>query len=107
MNLLRQLQSLFEPVLTDLAPDKGKVPDYLAAIKPTGNPEHGDYQANFAMALAKALGKKPPEVAKDVIARLPTDKPVEEPTVAGPGFINLKFKPGFLAAAVRGIATDP
>jgi arginyl-tRNA synthetase len=107
MNLLHHLQSLFEPVLADLAPDRAKVPDYLAAIKPTGNPEHGDYQANFAMALAKALGKKPPEVAKDVIARLPADKPVEEPTVAGPGFINLRFKPEFLAAAVRGIATDP
>jgi arginyl-tRNA synthetase len=109
MNLLHHLQSLFEPVLADLAPDKAKVPDYLAAIKPTGNPEHGDYQANFAMALAKALNrpKEAQAVAKEVIAQLPADKPVEEPTVAGPGFINLRFKPEFLAAAVHGIATDP
>ena len=53
MNLLTHIRSLFAPVLTELAPDKAKVPDYLAAIKPSGNPEHGDYQANFAMALAK------------------------------------------------------
>jgi arginyl-tRNA synthetase len=32
---------------------------------------------------------------------------LEEPTVAGPGFINLRLKPEFLAKAVQGIATDP
>src|SRR3954470_9313307 len=97
MNLLHHVQSLFEPVLADLAPDRGKVPDYLAAIKPSGNPEHGDYQANFAMALAKALGQKPPEVAKAVVAKLPPNDTFEPPTVAGPGFINLRLKPEFMA----------
>ncbi|MBY0514461.1 MAG: arginine--tRNA ligase [Gemmataceae bacterium] len=107
MNLLHHLRSLFEPVLTDLAPDKAKVPDLLAAIKPAGNPDHGDYQANFAMQLAKPLGRKPPDVAKAIVAKLPADAPVEPPTVAGPGFINLRLKTDFLAAAVRGIATHP
>ena len=69
MNLLTHIRSLFEPVLAELAPDQAKVPDYLAAIKPAANPEHGDYQANFAMALAKALGQKPPDVAKEIIAQ--------------------------------------
>src|SRR5262249_61284331 len=32
---------------------------------------------------------------------------IETPTVAGPGFINLRLKPEFLAKAVRQIATDP
>ena len=107
MNLLTQIRSLFEPVLTDFAPDKAKVPDYLAAIKPTGNPDHGDYQANFAMALAKALGQKPPDVAKEIIAKLPPNDLLEPPTVAGPGFINLRLKSDFLAKAVQSIATDP
>lgn len=107
MNLLHQIQSLFEPVLAQLAPDKAKVPDLLATIKPAGNPTHGDYQANFAMALAKPLGKKPPDVAKDVIAKLPENTRLEPPTVAGPGFINLRFTSDFLAAALRGIATHP
>src|SRR3954463_3505035 len=106
MNLLHQLRSLFEPVLTELAPDRAKVPDYLNAIKPAGNPDHGDYQANLAMALAKPLGKKPPELAKDVIARLPANDVIESSSVAGPGFINLKLKSDFLSKAVRGIATD-
>src|SRR5438067_8087239 len=106
MNLLHQLQSLFEPVLADLAPDKAKVPNYLAAIKPTGNPEHGDYQANFAMPLAKALGKKPPEVAAQIIAKLPTNDILEPPQVAGPGFINLRLKNDWIAAHARKMAAD-
>ena len=85
MNLLHQIRALFEPVLSELDPDQAKVPDYLAAIKPATNADHGDYQANFAMALAKPLGKKPPELAKEIIAKLPDNNVIEEPTVAGPG----------------------
>jgi arginyl-tRNA synthetase len=107
MNLLTKLRSLFEPALAAVAPDKAKVPDLLAMIKPTANAENGDYQANCAMALAKALGKKPQDVAKAIIAALPANDMLEEPTVAGPGFINLRLKPEFLAKAVREIATDP
>ena len=107
MNLLTQIRSLFEPILAEIAPDRAKVPDLLAAIKPASNPEHGDYQANMAMALAKALGQKPPEVAKAIVAKLPANEMLEEPTVAGPGFINLRLKPDFLAKAVQTIATDP
>lgn len=107
MNLLTQLRSLFTPVLADLAPDQAKVPDYLGMIKPATNADHGDYQANFAMALAKALGQKPPELAKAIVAKLPPNDLVETPTVAGPGFINLRLKSDILASAVRTIATDP
>jgi arginyl-tRNA synthetase len=107
MNLLTQIRSLFAPILTDLAPDKAKVPDLLASIKPATNAEHGDYQANVAMALGKALGQKPQDLAKTIIARLPANEMLEEPTVAGPGFINLRVKSAFLAKAVQGIATDP
>ncbi|MBX9582679.1 MAG: arginine--tRNA ligase [Gemmataceae bacterium] len=107
MNLLTQLRGLFEPVLAPHAGDPGKLADYLGMIRPAANPDHGDYQANFAMPLAKATGKKPPELAKEVVAALPANDLVESATVAGPGFINLKLKSDFLAAAVRGVATDP
>ncbi len=109
MNLLTQIRSLFEPALTALAPDQAKVPDLLAAIKPASNADHGDYQANCAMALAKALNrpKEAQQIAKEIIAVLPANDVLEEPTVAGPGFINLRLKPDFLAKAIAEIATDP
>ncbi len=107
MNLLTHVRAVFAPVLSELAPDKSKVPDLLAAIKPATNAEHGDYQANVAMALGKALGQKPQDLARTIIARLPSNDILEEPTVAGPGFINLRLKSSFLARAVQAIATDP
>jgi len=106
MNLLTHIRSLFEPVLTEIAPDKAAMPRLLEAIKPATNPEHGDYQANMAMALAKTLGQKPPEVAKAIVAKLPANDMLEPPTIAGPGFINLKLKPTFLAQAIQRLATD-
>jgi arginyl-tRNA synthetase len=107
MNLLTKIRSLFESALKDIAPDQSKVSDLLAAIKPAANAEHGDYQANMAMALAKALGQKPPEVAKAIIAKLPANESIDSATVAGPGFINLRLKSTFLAQAVQKLATDP
>jgi arginyl-tRNA synthetase len=107
MNLLTQLRSLFEPAVTALAPDKAKVPDLLGAIKPAANADHGDYQANCAMAMGKALGQKPPDVAKSLIEALPANDVIEPPTVAGPGFVNLRLTSGFLARAVQALATDP
>ncbi len=109
MNLLTQIRSLFEPALTALAPDKAKVADYLAAIKPSNDPA-ADYQANFAMSLGKALKVPAREAAQSVVSKLPTDM-IEEPTIASPkpevAFINLRLKSDFLAKAVQGIATDP
>jgi arginyl-tRNA synthetase len=107
MNLLTHIRSLFEPVIAEIAPDKTAVPKLLDAIKPAANPEHGDYQANMAMALAKALGQKPPDVAKTIVAKLPANDMLEVPAVAGPGFINLQLKADFITKAVRQIASDP
>jgi arginyl-tRNA synthetase len=106
MNLIAQLRTAFEPALTQLSPDRAKVVDYLGMIRVAQNPEHGDYQANFAMALGKALGKKPPDVAKEIVAKLAASDLVEPPQVAGPGFINLRLKNDWIAKKVRAMATD-
>jgi arginyl-tRNA synthetase len=106
MNLLSEIRPHFQAILEQLAPDASKVADYLAMIKPAQNPEHGDYQANFAMPLAKLLKKKPPEVAAEVIAKLELGDLFEPPSVAGPGFINLRLKKDWLAKQVRAMADD-
>src|SRR5436305_867365 len=49
MTPLEQLKSIFEIPLIAIAPDAAKVPDYLVMIKPSGNSEHGDYQANMVI----------------------------------------------------------
>src|SRR5829696_312351 len=95
------IRSAFQPAVAAVAPDPSKVPDYLAMVKPAANAEHGDYQANFAMPLGKVLGRKPPEVANDLIARGSAADLFETPTVAGPGFINIRLKNSWIADQVQ------
>ncbi len=106
MNLLNELRSAFEPALLGIGADPVKVPDYLGMVKASNDTKNGDYQANFAMALAKVLGKKPQELAADIVAMLPTDELIESVAVAGPGFINVKLKNTWLAEQVSKLAED-
>src|SRR5262245_28341211 len=103
MNLLNLLQAKFRAALNGLVPD---VEPYVAMIKATQDPKHGDYQANCAMSLAKTLGKKPRDVAQELVNRLELGDLLEKPEVAGPGFINLRVQATWLAKQVQAIATD-
>src|SRR5262245_50972666 len=84
MNLTHQLQHLFHQALTGLTPDPDK---YALMVRATADPKHGDYQSNCAMPLAKELGRKPQEVARELIGRLPKNDMLAKAEVAGPGFI--------------------
>ena len=85
------------------------VPDVepaVAMIRPTQDAKHGDYQANCAMSLAKALGKKPRDIAQEIVNRLDLGDLLEKPEIAGPGFINLRLQSGWLAKQLQAIAAD-
>lgn len=102
MNLLTFLQARFQTATSLLAGDVALKPD---TIKPTKDPKFGDYQANGAMALAKQLGKKPQEVARELIAKLDTTG-LETPEVAGPGFVNVRFTTSWLAERIHELGKD-
>ncbi len=67
----------------------------------------GDYQCNAAMGLAKKLGKKPLDVAQAILDHLRIDDLCEPPVIAGPGFINLRLRPEFLARSLGAIPPAP
>jgi len=72
-------------------------------ITPSKNPQHGDYQSNAAMSLAKSLGMPPREVAKAIVERLDLGElalPMDESSIAGPGFINVRLRPETLGRLV-------
>ena len=65
----------------------------LPTIERPKRPEHGDYATNIALGLAKAAGK-PPRVLGEGLAkhlRLVGGVDLAEASVAGPGFVNLRF----------------
>jgi len=70
--------------------------------------EFGDYQCNAAMGLAKNVGLSPRDCAVKIVDGL---RPLigdvmEEPEIAGPGFINLRFKKEYLEKSVESMAKD-
>src|SRR5262249_28280001 len=103
---LATLQQRFADALTGLITKPEKLPDYLAMIKPSQDEKRGDYQANMAMPLAKELGQKPLDVAKQIGDRLQVDDLLEAPVIAPPGFINLRFKADRLAELMRTMEGD-
>ena len=69
-------------------------------IRPSANPQFGDFQANFAMALAKRLGKNPRQLATEVVAAADLASVADKVEVAGPGFVNIHLSGAALAAAL-------
>ncbi len=57
-------------------------------VTATATPEHGDYQCNQAMTLAKALQTRPRDIATRFVETAKTPPLIERLDVAGPGFIN-------------------
>src|SRR5437763_12355429 len=103
MNLLALLEARFHAALTGLVDDPAP---YAAMVRATQDARHGDYQANCAMSLAKVLGTKPRDLAQQIADRLPAGGPLEKAEVAGPGFINVRFRNDWLASSVRAVAGD-
>jgi arginyl-tRNA synthetase len=76
-----------------------------ALVRPSTR-EGVDYQCNVAMSLAKKLKKAPREVAQAVVDHLDSADVVEEPEIAGPGFVNLVLRREWLEEQAAGLLGD-
>ena len=64
---------------------------------------NGDYSTNIAMRLTKQLGKKPQEIANELVSELSKDEFIEKVDVAGPGFINFIVNKGELSSVITNV----
>src|SRR5262245_25623138 len=103
MNILHLLQKKFREALAGLIKDPAP---YVAMVKAAQDPRFGDYQANCAMSLAKVLQGKPRDIAQNIVTRLDRGDMLEEPEIAGPGFINLRLRKDWIAQQVQRMARD-
>ena len=72
-------------------------------VAPPRDAAHGDLASNAAMVLAKSARMKPRDIAQALADRLKSDPDVEKVEVAGPGFVNLAFRPAFWQGVVAAI----
>ena len=76
------------------------------SIQSASQSQFGDFQANFAMGLAKQLKKKPAEIAQAVIPYIPQPTRFTKLEVSGPGFINIHLAPDFLSQWLQQVFID-
>ena len=82
------------------------IADSPVVLQPTKNAEHGDFQINGVMGAAKKAKQNPRELAQKVAEALADNAVIESAEVAGPGFINLRLRPEFLAQNIQTALND-
>ena len=96
------LAELLQAALKSVAPDHAATPIVLERPK---QESHGDFAANVAMQLARALKKNPREIAQQLVNELPASSWVEKVDIAGAGFINFTLKAAAKTAVVEAVLT--
>ena len=76
-------------------------------LRPATKPQFGHFQSNVALRLANAEGRRPRDVATEIVAKLEIADLCEPPDIAGPGFLNFRLRTDVLAAAVTDQVADP
>ncbi|MCQ2799158.1 MAG: arginine--tRNA ligase [Bacilli bacterium] len=69
------------------------------AVTPSKDLAHGDYASNVALKYSKALGKKPQDLANELINEIHGEL-VDHIEIAGPGFVNFFLKKESLSLVV-------
>jgi arginyl-tRNA synthetase len=99
--LLREaLRSLVPHVLSE-AVDPAQV-----VVERARDTQHGDFQSNIAMRIAKAARKNPRELAQALVAALPESALVSSAEVAGAGFINFRLAKDAWFTPLKNVASQ-
>jgi arginyl-tRNA synthetase len=69
-------------------------------VRPCLDPQHGDFQTNIALVHGKMMKKNPVEVARQLSEVIFVRDIAEKPEIAGPGFLNFRLKPEYIAEQV-------
>ena len=101
-----------DPVLADLgsrlraALAAAGLPDADPGFERPKQADHGDWASTMAMRLAKPARRNPREIAQSVLDELELPSQVDSVEMAGPGFLNFRFSPGYYADLVRAVVAD-
>lgn len=89
----------------------GDLPDVAVpgtVIERPKDTANGDFASTLPLRLARAAMKPPLEIANVIARHFPVDPTIDRPTVAAPGFINIRISAPFLQQQVEHvIATGP
>ena len=100
MNDAERLRAELERVARTLGAPDGTI----VVLERPRDPAFGDWATNLAMTLAKPLGRKPRDIAQDVVNAIDKQAAgVKSAEIAGPGFINLRLDANVLGSGLARI----
>lgn len=107
---LNELVQIFHQAIVAAFPDM-VINSELIEVNPSTKPVFGHYQCNSAMKLSGLVKTNPREVAKRIIDHLAIISKEQTPfishiEIAGPGFINIKLDPLYLANRLNRMLRD-
>src|SRR3954470_15022411 len=109
MNIFRAFEARVGQALGRLA-EGGKIPPGLDAsrvlVEPPRDAAHGDLATNAALVLAKEARMNPRALAELLAGELRSDADIASAEVAGPGFLNLKLRPGVYREGMRAVLSQ-
>src|SRR3954469_10250099 len=109
MNIFRAFEARVGQALGRLA-EGGKIPPGLDAsrvlVEPPRDAAHGDLATNAALVLAKEARMNPRALAELLAGELRSDADIASAEVAGPGFLNLKLRPGVYREGMRAVLSE-
>jgi arginyl-tRNA synthetase len=102
------IQPVLEAALRKALVDVGVDPPHVVQLERPARREHGDWSSNVALATAKAAGRKPRDLATQLVEALAAEPPphVEQVEVAGGGFVNFHLAPTWLHDVLREVVTQ-
>ncbi len=83
------------------AGDLPDVPVPGVAVERPKDPANGDFASTLPLRLARSAMKPPLEIANAIARHLPEDPAIDIPSVAPPGFINIRLSSAFLQSQVE------
>src|ERR1700682_3896582 len=87
-----------------LLPGWSERPSALSTVDVPRNPEHGDWASNAALTYAKAVQRKPIEVARALLDNLSDEQgALAGVAIAVPGFLNFRIAPEVWLRGLRAI----
>jgi arginyl-tRNA synthetase len=94
------LADLLRAALLKVAPDHAETPILIERPKQAS---HGDYSANLAMQLARAMKANPRQIAEQLLAALPASEWLVKSEIAGAGFINFTLATAAKTQVVKSV----
>lgn len=99
----REIAKIFENTIKKIYNEKETK---KVEVSVATNEKFGDFQTNFAMMNSKIIGKKPRDIAQEVLDNLEENNVIEKLEIAGPGFINIFLKSEYLGELLKKSRTE-